>query len=219
VHVCPGTHYEHLSLRPTTSGTLFKDGGTISIAGDANSPTTIDGGTDLDTLHGSTIYTERVRLNLSWLTVTGGTGDGVSPDEGVVWYGGGGLASCTDVTLDHVSIVGNTATWGGGIAMGPCPGGALTITSSVIADNDLDRGKKEGTAAVAGGVLLGEFTTLDATDTDWGSGATDNRPDDIGMFDPGVGGGKWSFQVPVGAKSVHCDGTARTCVFDPTKKK
>ena len=60
-----------------------------------------------------------------------------------------------------------------------------------------------------GAALYGTSSTLISENTDWGSGETDNTPDDVGILDDdGELVQSYSFD---GVASFTCDGDERTC--------
>ena len=96
-------------------------------------------------------------------------------------YGGGVNATDTDLSLERVNIVGNTAAFGGGIAMGAANRAsvhALLVDCSVL--HNTSTGSNGDPTGAGGGAVLGFGNTLESIDTDWGSGATDNSAEDIG---------------------------------------
>ncbi|MCA9704246.1 MAG: right-handed parallel beta-helix repeat-containing protein [Myxococcales bacterium] len=123
------------------------------------------------------------------LTLTECTVQGNDADET-----GGGLfvADVPVVELTATSVVGNTSLDGGGLRVIASP---VTLVDSTVQGN---------TATGTGGGLglfPGALGVITSIDTDWGTGATDNAPDDVFV----TGAGSWA-GYGAGA-SFTCDGT------------
>lgn len=122
------------------------------------------------------------------LSMTGCTISGNVADEN-----GGGMVlfEVPTVQIDSTTIVDNDSLDGGGITIG---GSVVTLTDSSVQRN---------TASTAGGGLLlyGGIGELASIDSDWGTAANDNTPQDVVV----VGVGTWGGYGP-GASFV-CDVT------------
>jgi len=114
--------------------------------------------------------------------------------------GGGMRLSAYDVAVERVRLEANAAAGGGGLAVGSQV--TMTIRDSEVVANS---------AYIGGGgaALYGTGSVLISENTDWGSGDTDNTPDDVGMLgDDGELVQSYTFD---GAASFTCDGDERTC--------
>lgn len=196
-----------------TGGSSVGQGGGLSVFG--TDPVTVDSCTITgnESTDGAGIYTySGAQLVLVQTTISGNIG-GIG---GGVAMNGDGLASslsmtgCTvasnvadeagaglvlfqvpDVQIDTTNITDNASLDGGGLTVG---GSTITLTSSTVLRN---------TATGQGGGLLlypgiGELTSMNS---DWGTGADDNAPQDVSI--PGIG--NWA-SYGMGASFV-CDVT------------
>ncbi len=111
---------------------------------------------------------------------------------------GGGIDANGDLVLTRVVLDGNE----GGI-----DGGAIALNGANLDLVDCTVTGNFATffAAVGGGVLLTD-ATMTATGTEWGTGATDNSPADIGL-----GFTNTSFSY-AGVVDITCSDDAGTCM-------
>lgn len=207
VHVCPGTHEGALSLlfSDSSSNPLFAAGGAVSIVGDADGSSVIDANGE-----GSVVETEIVSLTLASLSLVGGAGRGFSAGDGADWtYIGGGIYDLyADLSLDDVRIEGNTANYGGGIAVdGTFEEVSLAMSNCTI-DGNVALPPPLDAPANGGGVWLSGSYSLNAVDTDWGEGTEDNSPQDIVTYD---GAAYQYYLVPEGSSVTCVSGTE--CTF------
>jgi hypothetical protein len=85
-------------------------------------------------------------VHLANLTITNGLSAG-NPFPGDV---GGGILACGTLSLDHVTVTGNSAWQGGGIVVA----GSLTATDSTISNNHADSGEPGGILGEGGGGIF-----------------------------------------------------------------
>ncbi len=105
-----------------------------------------------------------------------------------------------DVVIERVRLEGNAAAAGGGFDVG-------TLATKTIRDSEVVR--NSGYIGGGGASLYGTGSLLISENTDWGSGETDNIPDDVGILDDdGELVQSYSFD---GVASFTCDGDERTC--------
>ncbi len=110
-----------LQIGETGFATDITGSGETIDAGGASGVITVDDGDGY-------VQTPDVVVTISGLTVTGGSRlDAVNGDDI-----GGGIVNSDTLILDDVTVTGNTAAFGGGIANA---GGLLTVTDSMITDN------------------------------------------------------------------------------------
>jgi CSLREA domain-containing protein len=123
---------------PPRLGPAFTDY-TLSDAASGNlkimAPTTITGAgagrTIVDGRHLDRVFTVLRPATISGLTVTGGrSAPTASPYN---YYGGGGVLNASSLTMRHVRVTGNTATFGGGIFN--IPFSSLTLSDSLVDGN------------------------------------------------------------------------------------
>ena len=112
---------------------------------------------------------------------------------------GGGVYVAGQVELEGVVLDGNVADIEGGGIYLPFDTSLLTLTDCVVHNN-----RAEFFTASGGGVWLGGGQLV-SVDTDWGSGANDNAPDDVGL-----GESHLTFNRP-GVASFTCDDTTGVC--------
>jgi hypothetical protein len=180
-----------------TGGSSVGQGGGLSVFG--SDMVTVDSCviTGNQSTDGAGIYTyggaQLVLVQTMILGNTGGLGGGLAMNgngltsslsmtdctvsSNVVEESGAGLVlfEVPDVQIDSTSIVDNTSFDGGAFTVG---GSTITITDSAVLRN---------TATGQGGGLLlypgiGELTSMNS---DWGTGADDNVPQDVSI--PGIG--------------------------------
>jgi hypothetical protein len=117
-------------------------------------------------------YGSETGCRVEGLTVSGnysGHGGGVANVERFV-----GL--CRTLELTGVVLEGNTAAEGGGL-WADCP---VVLADSSVTGNYID--PRYGAMAMSGGgAWLENEGTLTSTGTDWGSGKTDNAPEDVSV--------------------------------------
>ncbi|MDP2313783.1 MAG: hypothetical protein Q8P41_12820 [Pseudomonadota bacterium] len=190
-NVCPGDWEMEIDV--------VTDGGESSVVGAGAGSTTFVRGRGQQVFYtiGSGHLTVR-DLSIRGGVMTGATGDG-EPLSDTVTRGAGFAAGVDETTLDSVVIEDNQAAEGGGIGVGP--GKVLTVRNSQIVGNRAEAG---GGAALAfaGSQLISE-------NTDWGTGADDNAPDDIAITgDHREVYASFSFGA---AASFTCAWDTRTC--------
>jgi len=115
-------------------------------------------------------------------------------------FGGGLGLGVSVLVIERVRLEGNAATGGGGLAVG-------TFATATVRDSEVVR--NSGYIGGGGASLYGTGTLLISENTDWGSGDTDNTPDDVGILDDdGDLVQSYTFD---GVASFTCDGDERTC--------
>jgi predicted outer membrane repeat protein len=129
-------------------GPLVVSGASVTIQGTGAGATIIDGG-------GSGPDFETTLLNPFPAVVSGVTFSGLTIQGGTAAFGGGIYSVGTDLTVDHCTISGNSASaWGGGIF---AQGAKITLLSSLIQGNSAgDEGGgiyKEGPMKIADSVI------------------------------------------------------------------
>lgn len=176
--VCPGVYVENIYVSAVDVTIASLDGSGSAI---------------VQPLLGSALWVESANLSVSGLTLREGTGTGLTLGSDVFLAGGGirvvnSGVTVTDVVIEdstseigagivvsHGSLVatnlalsGNVATEaGGGVYV--ADGGSVSLSQSTVADNH---------ALGAGGGAFVEGTLVSAH-SDWGTGDTDNHPDDV----------------------------------------
>ncbi|WP_433662126.1 CSLREA domain-containing protein [Nocardia sp. CA-128927] len=127
---------------------------------DVNADTIIEGAgqdrTILDAGHRDRVVLTTARVSISGLTLTGG--NATEHEIPLFETGGGGIANSGKLILDHVTVTGNAADYGGGIFN--IPVADMKATDSVITAN---------AAGEAGGVRCDNTCTFTRTEI------TDNR--------------------------------------------
>lgn len=119
----------------------------ITITG-AGAATTIINGGGIDRVFDIDPYAYNPTVTLQNLTITNGSFSG--------WGGGAYVNSsgCPIVTLTNIAVMGNTSSFGGGVANEGC--GSLTIGSSTISSNN---------AISGGGIYAGNNSTTNITNS------------------------------------------------------
>ena len=117
--IAPGTYYEH-------DVNISKQ---LTVTGASAETTIVDGGQN------GRVFVLLTHITLRHLTVQ----NGLSPDDPNLFVRSGGgvrVGTGAEVLIQHVIVRDNTASGsGGGIYHYSVPGGAITITHSLIADN------------------------------------------------------------------------------------
>ncbi|MBF6327186.1 CSLREA domain-containing protein [Nocardia transvalensis] len=152
IEVPPGRYT--LTIPPTVWNTQgpFIDPTTGDL--DVTSDTTIRGAgqdrTVIDASHLDRVMLTTANVTLSGLTITGGN----TTQREIPFYdtGGGGIANSGRLSLDHVTVTGNAADYGGGIFN--IPVADMKATDSIIAGN---------AAGEAGGVRCDDTCTFTRT--------------------------------------------------------
>lgn len=152
-------------------------------------------------------------LTISDCTITGGRGmfmyhgsDGYDRST----FGGGMWLCGVRLTLERVELTDNVAHLGGGLTTF-CAGNTgltdITLIDSSVTDNS-GRGGDEGYSG-GGGAWLADDFILTSVNTDWGTGDTDNRDDDIAI---GPFGGPYTSYTDFGAaENFVCTSEAQAC--------
>lgn len=146
-----------ISIATTGTVTLASDLPAISedlaITGPGASAFTVDGA---GAFHPFTILSStpaNTAVTITGLTVTNGVASLASGDPD-----GGAVENFGDLTLDHVTVSGSTATYGGGIATQS--NATLTLTSSTVSGNSAD-GESGGGIYIAGTATVRDSTISD----------------------------------------------------------
>ncbi|MCP4916457.1 MAG: hypothetical protein GY913_05995 [Proteobacteria bacterium] len=92
----------------------------------------------------------------------------------VASYGGGLYVYGSTLTVSSTTLDGNTANYGGGALIHG--GGTVTISGSTVTTNGATGGGNGGGAILFDG-------RMESSSTNWGSGSTDNSPEDIYSYD------------------------------------
>ncbi len=130
--------------------------------------------------------------------------DTVIDDNQATVYGGGvrllTASGEADTTLDAsaVTITANTAPVGGGVHVSV---GDVELQSCVIESN---------TASSGGGGVYLYSGTLTSTASDWGTGPTDNQPDDVIVYDSS--GATTTYSDFATSETFTCSTTAGSCL-------
>ncbi len=148
------------------------------------------------------------------LTLSGGEGEPYVYDNDNEYHmtNGGAVSSCSArVSFEDVAITGNAANLGGGISTW-CGGNIglteFTLTDSAVTANAW-RTNNEGYYG-GGGAWLTDAFVLTSINTDWGSGDTDNRDDDIAI---GPFGGPYTTYTDFGAaENFVCSSETQACM-------
>jgi hypothetical protein len=126
-------------------------------------------------------------------------------DNEAYYYGGGVYVTYGDVLLDECQVHGNIASYGSW-SSSPAGGGLFlnngaylacvgsTSTTAGVYDNEADYG--------GGAFFYDDDSELDSDTCDWGSGSTDNDPDDVTLLD------SWRSYTSYGSDATFsCDGS------------
>jgi predicted outer membrane repeat protein len=108
---------------------------------------------------------------------------------------GGCLKAMGAVTLDNSIVSANRAGWGGGVHV---LDGSVAVTGCSVTTNTASH--------LGGGAYLDEGASLQSSTTDWGSGTTDNSPDDIYIL-----GAAAPFSYGAGG-AFSCSDASGTCL-------
>jgi hypothetical protein len=106
--------------------------------------------------------------------------DLVCGGNAATWSGGCGYVQ-GDATLTNVDATDNTAAWGAGFFL---DASAAYVVNGTVADN--------AAAQTGGGAYLYDGATLGSVTSDWGTGSTDNTPDDVYLDTWGTAYAAWS---------------------------
>ncbi len=151
-----------------------------------------------------------VSVHIENLTVSMGKGLPRVIDDtyNTATYGGGLFLCAASVYFQSVGLIGNEATLGGGLATWCFEGLTdITLIDSSVTDNS-GRGDDEGYHG-GGGAWLADDFVLTSINTDWGSGDTDNRDDDIAI---GPLGGPYTTYADFGAaENFVCSSETQAC--------